>query len=93
MTDDANVIAWPFAGARNSPPDVRAARRGLAMTQAQFARTFGFALSALRGWERGLPVTDPIQRTLLTLIHRDPGAVRRALDLGPVVTSRDRSPI
>lgn len=78
MSDDS-VIPWPRATAAASAPDLRAARRSLGMTQVQFAALCGFRLADLRRWERGAPIVRPHVRVLLTLIARDPEAVRRAL--------------
>lgn len=79
MSAKPTVIPWPVAAPPHRPLDVRAIRRKLGLSQIAFARTFGFTRAALRNWERGAPVTMPVQRTLLTLIERDPDAVRRAL--------------
>lgn len=73
------VVPWPHAPATAVALDVRAARRGLGMTQVQFAAFCGFPLADLRRWERGELIAQPHVRVLLTLITRDPDAVRRAL--------------
>ena len=70
-------------GARvHVPPtvDVRAVRTRLGYTQAAFAARFGFALSALREWEQRRREPNPTARVLLTVIAREPEAVRRALE-------------
>jgi putative transcriptional regulator len=61
--------------------DVKAVRQGLGLSQARFARQFGFALGALRNWEQGRRQPDGCARALLTVIAREPEAVRRALEL------------
>jgi putative transcriptional regulator len=50
--------------------DVKAIRRKLGMTQAEFARSFGFALDAVQNWEQGR------RRPHFPQGHR-PGARRR----------------
>jgi putative transcriptional regulator len=58
--------------------DVRALREHLGMTQAGFARRFGFALADVRSWEQG---TTPHGEALalLHLIERNPQVVLMAL--------------
>ena len=77
------VIAWPRAAeaATAAAINVRAARCALGMSQTAFARFCRFSVSDLRRWERGTPIACPTTRVLLTLIARDPEAVRRAFDL------------
>jgi putative transcriptional regulator len=59
--------------------DVKAIRRRLRMTQAQFANTFGFTLHAVRNWEQGKRTPEGAARVLLLVISREPAAVVRAL--------------
>jgi putative transcriptional regulator len=59
--------------------DVKAIRARLAMTQDQFASTFGFTLHAVRNWEQGKRTPEGAARVLLTVISREPAAVVRAL--------------
>lgn len=59
--------------------DVRSIRRGRKLTQAAFARRYGFALSALRDWEQGRRQPKHSARILLRVIEREPEAVERAL--------------
>ena len=59
--------------------DVKAIRRRLAMTQDEFARTFGFTLHAVRNWEQGKRTPAGAARVLLMVIAREPAAVVRAL--------------
>ncbi len=59
--------------------DVKAIRRRLGLSQAQFAARFGFALSALRNWEQSRRQPDLAARAFLTVIMREPEAVQRAL--------------
>jgi putative transcriptional regulator len=59
--------------------DVKAIRRKLGMSQAQFAASFGFGLDAVRNWEQGRRRPEGPARVLLKVIEHDPEAVRRAL--------------
>jgi putative transcriptional regulator len=59
--------------------DVRALRQRLGLTQADFARRYGFALTALRDWEQGRRRPERSARVLLRVIEREPEAVERAL--------------
>lgn len=59
--------------------DVKAIRKGLKLTQAEFANRFGFPLATLRDWEQGRGKPDTSARVLLMVIAREPQAVERAL--------------
>jgi putative transcriptional regulator len=59
--------------------DVRAVRRRLKMTQAEFAATFAFTVHAVRNWEQGKRTPEGPARVLLAVIAREPAAVVRAL--------------
>jgi putative transcriptional regulator len=61
--------------------DVRAIRKQMGMTRAEFAARFGFAESALKDWEQGRRQPERSARILLRVIEREPKAVRRALQL------------
>lgn len=60
--------------------DIRAIRQREGLSQEQFARRYGFALSALRDWEQGRRQPDRAARLLLRVIEQEPEAVRRALN-------------
>ena len=60
--------------------DVRAIRKKLGMTQAGFARRFGFGLATVRDWEQGRYQPDRAARSYLLVIEREPDMVARALD-------------
>jgi putative transcriptional regulator len=60
-------------------PDVRAVRRQLKMTQAQFAAKFHLPLGTVRDWEQGAHRPDRAAQVLLMVIAKDPAAVARAL--------------
>ncbi len=59
--------------------DVKAIRRRLGMTQAEFAAAFGFGLDAVQNWEQGRRRPEGAARAFLKVIDREPDAVRRAL--------------
>ena len=59
--------------------DLKAIRRKLGMSQAQFARSLGFALDAMQSREQGRRRPEGAARALLKVIEREPDVVRRAL--------------
>lgn len=63
--------------------DVRKIREKLGMTQASFARVFGFKLATLRHWEQRKRTPEGPARAYLTVIEREPDAVRKALLMAP----------
>jgi len=60
-------------------PDVRAIRRQLKLSQAEFAARFGFQISTLRNWEQSRTRPDGPARVLLAVIAQHPEAVEDAL--------------
>lgn len=68
--------------------DVRAIRRKLDLTQAEFAMRFGFSLAAVRHWEQGDRRPEGPARVLLSIIDKEPDVVRRALDMGNSTTGK-----
>ena len=59
--------------------DVKAIREKVEMSQEEFAQRFGFSKRTLQHWEQGLRVPTVPARAFLTVIAREPEAVRRAL--------------
>jgi putative transcriptional regulator len=59
--------------------DVKAIRKGLGMTQAEFAAAFGLSLSTLRKWEQEGREPEGPARAYLKVIAKNPQAVRAAL--------------
>ena len=59
--------------------DVRRIREKLRLTQAEFARIFGFKLATLRHWEQKTRVPEGPARAYLLVIDREPDVVRRVL--------------
>ena len=63
------------------PEQVRALRAKLGLTQAQFARRFGFTLDTVQQYEQGRRRPSGPASTLLRVIEVDPEAEIRALGL------------
>lgn len=59
--------------------DVRALRERLAVSQEQFAARYRISLDVVRNWEQHRNEPDPIARTVLEMIDRDPSGAERAL--------------
>ena len=62
-----------------SAAEIRALRARLGLSQTQFARRFGFTVSALRQYEYGRRAPRGTATTLLRLVRADPDGVARAL--------------
>jgi putative transcriptional regulator len=72
-------LRWVF----NPPvPDVKAIRRELKLSQAQFAARFGFSVRTVQQWEQKRTVPDRPARILLRVIEQSPDVVERALETG-----------
>lgn len=63
----------------HTPPDVRALRARLKLTQPAFAKRFGLPVGTVRDWEQGRAAPDQAARVLLRVIEADPGAVERVV--------------
>ena len=59
--------------------DVKAIREKISLSQGEFARLFGLSKRTLEHWEHGRRVPTGPARAFLTVIAREPDAVRRAL--------------
>ncbi len=64
---------WP------KPVDVKAIRKKVKMSQAEFSRAYGISKRALQEWEQGGRQPDSAARAYLTVIAKKPDVVRRAL--------------
>jgi putative transcriptional regulator len=64
---------WP------KPVDVKAIRKQVKMSQAEFSRAYGISKRALQEWEQGGRQPDSAARAYLTVIAKAPAVVRRAL--------------
>jgi len=61
-------------------PQVKIIRRALGLSQDDFAARYHIPIGTLRDWEQGRAVPDQAARAYLTVIARDPEAVRKALE-------------
>lgn len=59
--------------------DTARIRRKIKMSQSQFAAYFGVSIRTVQEWEQGRVVPSGAARAFLTVIDREPDAVRRAL--------------
>jgi putative transcriptional regulator len=59
--------------------NVREIRRGMGLSQSEFAAKFGFPLATLQNWEQGRARPDTPTRVLLAVIARHPEAVEDVL--------------
>ena len=81
------AVAWTkgqTAGARVTVvqvpcADVREIRRGMGLSQSQFAAKFGFPLATLQNWEQGRARPDTPTRLLLAVIAQHPEVVEGVL--------------
>lgn len=64
---------WP------KPVDVKAIRKRVKMSQAEFSRAYGISKRALQEWEQSGRQPDSAARAYLTVIAKAPAAIRRAL--------------
>jgi putative transcriptional regulator len=63
-------------------PQVKIMRRALGLSQEEFSAKFHIPLGTLRDWEQGRKEPDAAARAYLTVIAREPEAVRRAFLAG-----------
>jgi putative transcriptional regulator len=59
--------------------DVKAIREKISLSQGEFAKLFGLSKRTLEHWEHGRRIPSGPARAFLTVIAREPEAVRRAL--------------
>ena len=59
--------------------DVARIRRKLGLSQERFAIEFGFSVKNVRNWEQGIRQPEGSARAYLTVIERQPEAVKEAL--------------
>ena len=62
-------------------PQVKVIRRALGLSQEEFSEDYDIPIGTLRDWEQGRAKPDQSARAYLTIIARDPEAVRRALHI------------
>src|ERR1039458_5072088 len=63
---------WP------KPVDVKAIRKAVGMSQADFSRAYRIGKRALQEWEQGGRQPDSAARAYLSVIAKEPAAARRA---------------
>ena len=69
-----------FRRVYNPPmPNLKAIRQKLGLSQAAFARRFGFSVRTVQQWEQGRAIPDRPARILLKVIESAPHAVEQAL--------------
>ncbi len=84
LSDPDNPPLTPERLARmKRVPQVKVMRRALGLTQEDFSARFRIPLGTLRDWEQGKSEPDQAARAYLTVIAREPEAVRRALQARP----------
>jgi putative transcriptional regulator len=74
-------------GRMKRTPRGKIIRRALGLSQEDFAARYRIPIGTLRDWEQGRVEPDQAARAYLTVIARDPEAVRKAL----IQTHRPRS--
>ena len=77
--DNRPLTPADFARMRRTP-QVKVIRRALGLSQDDFAARYHIPIGTLRDWEQGRSAPDQAARAYLTVIARDPEAVRKALD-------------
>jgi putative transcriptional regulator len=76
---DAQPLAEDDFVRMKRTPQVKIIRRALGLSQDDFATRYQIPIGTLRDWEQGRATPDQAARAYLTVIARDPEAVRRAL--------------
>ncbi|HOP19010.1 MAG TPA: NadS family protein [Amphiplicatus sp.] len=59
--------------------DVKAIRKSLALTQQEFAASYGFTVGAVRDWEQGRRQPEASARILLKVIEKRPEVIAEVL--------------
>ncbi len=72
-------------------PQLKVIRRALGLTQEEFAGCFHIPLVTLHDWEQGAAVPDQSTRAYLTVIARNPEAVRKTLASAYIGERRDEN--
>ncbi|HEY4775470.1 MAG TPA: helix-turn-helix domain-containing protein [Xanthobacteraceae bacterium] len=76
---DNRPLSVADLGRMKRTPQVKIIRRALGISQEDFAARYHIPIGTLRDWEQGRVAPDQAARAYLTVIARDPEAVRRAL--------------
>jgi len=80
---EAQPITPENEGRLKRTPQVKIIRRALGLSQEEFAARFHIPLGTLRDWEQSRKEPDAAARAYLTVIARNPQAVRDALQAMP----------
>lgn len=92
MAPDDDESRWSPPDVVFPPPDVRAIRKSLGLTQSEFARRFGLSYRTVQQWEqRRSPPQGPAE-ILLRVIECDPEVVERAARRAGYVIARTTPP-
>ena len=73
--------------------DTARIRKKISMSQSQFAAYFGVSVRTVQQWEQGRSLPSGAARAFLTVIDREPEAVRRALVAYPVGSLTIQQPV
>lgn len=73
-----------------SKHDLKRVRKGMKLTQEQFAPLLGVSVSGLRKIEQGQRPVQGALATLVTIMEKEPDAVLRAIGSGKVTRARAR---
>jgi putative transcriptional regulator len=71
--------AMPFTDADGMALRIQLIRKGLSLSQAEFASQFHIPLATLKDWEQGRRQPEAAAWAYLQVIEGEPAAVRRAL--------------
>ena len=77
---DNRPLSTADLGRMKRTPQVKIIRRALGLSQDDFAARYRIPIGTLRDWEQGRVAPDQAARAYLTVIARDPEAVRKALN-------------
>jgi putative transcriptional regulator len=77
---DNRPLSASDLGRMKRTPRVRIIRRALGISQEDFAARYHIPIGTLRDWEQGRVAPDQAAKAYLTVIARDPEAVRKALN-------------
>ena len=77
---DARPLTEEDLSRMKRTPQAKIIRRALGLSQEEFAARYHIPVGTLRDWEEGRLEPDQPARAYLTVIARDPEAVREALE-------------
>src|SRR5262249_61672997 len=80
---DAQPLTREWLARIRRVPRTKSLRRARGLSQEESATRYHIPVSTLRDWEQGRFEPDAAVRAYLTVIAREPGIVRRALERTP----------